>query len=91
MAPAGFGPLSAAVDPRTHNVYVTNIHDTSVSVINGARCNGTDSSHCKKLTNPKISVDDYPNAVAVDPQDGTAYVTSGTKGTVTVVRLQRTS
>ena len=88
LTPAGFGPTSAAVDPRTHDVYVTNIQDTSVSVIDGTRCNGTDPSHCNQLTNPKVSVDDYPNAVAVDPQIGTAYVTSGVKGTVTVVRLK---
>ena len=90
LTPAGFGPVSAAVDPRTHNVYVTNIEDTSVSVIDGTHCNGTDASHCNQVTNPKVSVDDYPSAVAVDPAVGTAYVTSGAKGTVTVVRLQRT-
>ena len=69
---------------------MTNIQDTSVSVIDGTHCNGTDASHCNQVTNPKVSVDDYPNAVAVDPQIGTAYVTSGVKGTVTVVRLKPT-
>jgi DNA-binding beta-propeller fold protein YncE len=90
LAPVGFGPTSAAVDPRTHNVYVTNVQDTSVSVIDGSRCNGTDASHCAPVVQDKISVDDYPNAVAVDPKVGTAYVTSGPKGTVTVVPLDRT-
>jgi DNA-binding beta-propeller fold protein YncE len=88
LAAAGFGSIAAAVDPRTHNVYVTNIEDTSVSVIDGAHCNGTDVSNCNQMTHPKVSVDDYPSAVAVDPQIGTAYVTSGVKGTVTVVRLK---
>ena len=68
LAPAGFGPVSAAVDPSTHDVYVTNNQDTSVSVIHGTRCNGTDPSHCNQVTNPKVSVDDYPSGVAVDPQ-----------------------
>ncbi len=90
LTPAGFGPVSAAVDPSTHNVYVANIEDTSVSVIDGKHCNGANTSHCNQVTNPKVSVDDYPSGVAVDPQSGTAYVTSATKGTVTVVRLQQT-
>ena len=91
LAPAGFGPTSAAVNSRTHNVFVTNIEDTSVSVIDGSRCNGSDASRCNQAGGHKVSVDDYPNAVAVDPKVGTAYVTSGAKGTVTVVALGRTS
>ena len=30
LAPAGFGSIGVAVDPKTHSVYVTNIQDTSV-------------------------------------------------------------
>ena len=59
-------------------------------MIDGKHCNGTDTSHCNVVTNHKVSVDDYPSGVAVDPQVGTAYVTSAVKGTVTVVRLQQT-
>ncbi len=90
LVPAGFGPTSATIDARTHQVFVTNIEDTSVSVIDGSRCNGTDAGQCNRAGEHKVSVDDYPNAVAVDPEVGTAYVTSGTKGTVTVVPLERT-
>jgi YVTN family beta-propeller protein len=90
LTPAGFGPGSVAVDPKTHNVYVTNIQDTSVSRIDGTHCNGTDTSHCNVVGNHKISVDDYPNSAAIDPAEGTAYVTSSSKGTVTVVRLRPT-
>ena len=39
-APAGFGANGIAIDHTTHRVYVTNIEDTSVSVIDGAACNG---------------------------------------------------
>jgi DNA-binding beta-propeller fold protein YncE len=42
-APSGFGAVGVAIDPATNTIYVSNIQDTSVSVINGATCNGTDS------------------------------------------------
>ena len=83
--------ISATVDPKTHNVYVTNVQDASVSVIDGTTCNGTDTAGCSLEANHKVSVDDYPVAVAVAPGVGTAYVTSAIKGTVTVVRLQQGS
>jgi DNA-binding beta-propeller fold protein YncE len=87
VTPAGFGPVGAAVDPTTHDVYVTNIEDTSVSVIDGKDCNGTHANRCHQVSD-KLPVDDYPTGIAIDPAVGTAYVTSGVKGTVTVVRLE---
>jgi DNA-binding beta-propeller fold protein YncE len=45
-APAGFGANGIAVDRTTNQVYVTNQEDTSVTTIDGARCNGTDTSAC---------------------------------------------
>ena len=91
LTPAGFGPVSATVDPITHRVYVTNIEDTSVSVIDGKHCNGTDTSHCNVVANDKVSVDDYPASAAIDPAVGTVYIASPVKGTVTVVRLRAKS
>ncbi len=74
-APAGFGANGIAIDHRSHRVYVTNIQDTSVSVIDGAACNGQDTSGCSR-TPPKIAVGDYPGSIAVDPKAGTAYVST---------------
>jgi len=88
LAPAGFGSIGVAVDPKTHSVYVTNIQDTSVSVIDDNLCNATNADHCNQATKYKLSVDDYPTGLAIDPTVGTAYVTSGVKGTVGVVRLK---
>lgn len=88
LTPAGFGSLAAAVDPSTHQVYVTNIQDTSVSVIDGKHCNGTTANGCRRAGG-KLPVDDYPGFIAVDPSVGTAYVTSGVMGTVSVVPLSR--
>ena len=90
LTPAGFGPVSAAVDPITHNVYVTNIEDTSVSVDRRQPL----QRHRHEPLQPGDQSQDLrrrlPQRVAIDPAVGTAYVTSAAKGTVTVVRLQRT-
>jgi DNA-binding beta-propeller fold protein YncE len=75
-APAGFGALGVAIDPATDTIYVSNQQDTSVSVINGATCNGTDSTGCSQA-HPKVAVGNYPGAVTVDPASGTAYVGNG--------------
>jgi DNA-binding beta-propeller fold protein YncE len=83
----GFGAEGVAIDPTTHTVYVNNIQDTSVSIIDGTTCNSQDHTGCRH-TPPKIAVGDYPGAaqdeikqvanssepVAIDPAAETAYV-----------------
>jgi DNA-binding beta-propeller fold protein YncE len=63
---AGFGAVGVAIDPATDTVYVANIEDASVSVIEGATCNGSDTAGCSQ-TPPKLAVGDYSSALAVDP------------------------
>ena len=72
-APAGFGAIAVALDPTTDKVYVNNIEDTSVSVIDGATCNGQNTTACSRRS-PKIAVGDYPNAITLDPTTATGYV-----------------
>jgi DNA-binding beta-propeller fold protein YncE len=64
---------------------VTNIEDTSVSVINGATCNGSDTTGCGG-TPSKVPVGNYPSAIAVDRAMRSAYVTNG-DNTVSVIPL----
>jgi DNA-binding beta-propeller fold protein YncE len=85
--PVGFGAEGVAIDAGTHDVYVNNIEDASVSVIDGATCNGQSTAGCS-TTAPKIAVGDYPGAaltetkqlsnssqpIAVDPTTATAYI-----------------
>jgi DNA-binding beta-propeller fold protein YncE len=77
--------ISVALDPRTHRVYVTNLQDTSVSVINGAACNGSDHNGCGQ-TPAEDAVGKYPAAIAVDTALGTAYVSN--LNTVSVIPLR---
>ena len=53
----GFGSVGMAIDPTTDAVYVANIQDASVSVIDGATCNGSGIAGCCQAP-PKLAVGD---------------------------------
>ena len=80
---AGFGSVGVAIDPATDTVYVANSEDTSVSVINGATCNGADTTSCGQAP-AKAAVGNYPGNIAVDPAARTAYISNG-DNTVSVI------
>lgn len=82
---AGFGPFNLSIDQVSDHVYIENIQDDSVSVINGGICNGTRLGGCS-LPSPKVSVIDYPTSAAIDHSVGTAYVGSPIGG-VSVIPL----
>jgi DNA-binding beta-propeller fold protein YncE len=73
----GFGPLDVAVDQARNQVWVENTQDTSVSVIDGAVCNGQHENGCARRW-PKLSVNDYPNGAGFADGSDTAYVTGWT-------------
>jgi DNA-binding beta-propeller fold protein YncE len=79
----GFGPASIAFNPANRTVSVTNIEDTSVSVIDAATCNAAITYSCS-LTQPKFPVGRAPTAVTVNPAVGTVYVSNG-DGTVSII------
>jgi DNA-binding beta-propeller fold protein YncE len=85
LAPAEWGALEIAIDPATHLVYATNLQDASVSVINGAACNGTRHAGCRKPPSDD-AVGNYPAAIAVDPGAGTAYVVNETNVSLVPLR-----
>jgi DNA-binding beta-propeller fold protein YncE len=87
LAPTVFGSRGVALDPTGPRAYVTNIQDTSVSIVNTRRCHATETSGCSRPTSA-LPADDYPSGIAVEPDFGTAYVTSGVKGTVSVIGLR---
>jgi YVTN family beta-propeller protein len=73
----GSVPDAVAADPATGTVYVTNVVDNTVSVIDEAT--GTITA--------TIAVDSGPDALAADPGTGTVYVANDTilDGTVSVI------
>ena len=87
-AKAGLGPTGIAVDDQTHTVYVANNADGdapgTVSVINGATCNGTVTTGCHHRS-PVMPVGRSPLLVALDPATGAVYVTDFSSASVTVL------
>ena len=87
----GFASGGLAVNQDTNTIYVSNRgpsgHGHTVSVINGATCNGQVSSGCG-LTAPTVKVGEGPGTPAVDQTTDTVYVPSRSpsgKGKVSVI------
>ena len=72
------------VDQTTDTLYVANFTDNTVSVIDGATCNGTVGSGCA-ATPPSVQVGDGPQGLAVDEATDTVYTTNGNDNTVSVI------
>ena len=80
----GSGPDGLAVDQATDTVYVANVGDNTVSVINGATCNATMTTGCGQNP-PTIKVGVGPDGVAADQATDTIYVANGGDNTVSVI------
>jgi DNA-binding beta-propeller fold protein YncE len=81
---AGFGTFGVAVDPQTNRIYATGIQDTSLSIIDGATCNGTTTSGCNQ-TPRKAAVGEFPTALAIDRVRHTVYVVDNGQTSLTLV------
>jgi serine/threonine-protein kinase len=76
----GHFPGVVAFDPATHTLYVTNVGDHTVSVIDARRCHAGDTTGCRTQSPPTVAIPAIPNtfgptAIAVDDATRTAYVT----------------
>jgi DNA-binding beta-propeller fold protein YncE len=84
----GLGPATLAVDDVTHTVYVSNNADGdlpgTVSLINEATCNGTDTAGCAAPT-PSVTVGRSPRAVAIDPVSHAVYVSDFSSAAISVL------
>jgi DNA-binding beta-propeller fold protein YncE len=84
----GSGPFGIAVNDRTHTVYVVNNANGdspgTVSVINSATCNGTDTAGCHRRF-PAMATGRSPLLAAVDAATGIIYVTDFSSAGVTVL------
>ena len=84
----GSAPQALGVDELTDTVYVTNTGDHTVSVIDGANCNSTNTSGCAQIP-ATVTVGNAPRAVGVNPVTHTIYVANRDDGTVSVIDGRR--
>ena len=66
-------PSAVTIDENTDTVYVANILDNTVSVFNGATCNGQNASGCGQ-TPATVPVGSTPIGIFADPANHTVYV-----------------
>jgi DNA-binding beta-propeller fold protein YncE len=71
----GAAPFALALNPRTRALYVVNIDDGTVMLLDAAHCNATDTSGCAAAP-ATVTLEGNPNAIAVDPDTDTAYVSA---------------
>jgi DNA-binding beta-propeller fold protein YncE len=88
----GLDPYGVAVNDWTRTVYVANNADGdlpgTVSVINGATCNGSDTSGCGRHF-PTMPTGRSPLLVAADSRTGYIYVTDFSSAAVSVLNGSR--
>jgi DNA-binding beta-propeller fold protein YncE len=91
-ARVGRQPEGAAVDDSTHSVYVINNANGdqpgTVSVINSATCNGTDTAGCGGPF-PTAPAGRSPVAVTVDASNGFVYIADFASAAVSVLNGSR--
>ena len=80
----GKGPQAVITDPATGTLYAANFTDSTVSVINPARCNAARTQGCRHPA-PTATVGTGPEGLAVDRATSTVYVANGGNDTVSVI------
>jgi YVTN family beta-propeller protein len=81
----GFG--FATADTTDDLIYVSNYLDDTVSVINGATCNGKNTAGCR-LTPPEVTAGPDPAGLAFDHTSRTLYTADNGGGTLSLFRFQ---
>jgi DNA-binding beta-propeller fold protein YncE len=81
---AGAGAFAVAINEATDTVYVANRDDGTISLIDGAGCNSSNTSGCGQVW-PTVNVGGAPQALGVDELTDTVYVTNTGGNTVSVI------
>ena len=83
----GNGAFWDAVDQNTDTIYVANLNDRTVSVINGAKCNATNTSGCA-ATPPTVQVGAGAEYVAVDDSLHTVFDLNQSDDTLSAINTR---
>jgi len=82
-ATVGNCPAAVAINHTTQTVYVANLCDGTVSVLNEATCNAHVTSGCSNAAT--VAVGNGPMAIDVNEKTDTVYVGNNGDGTVAVI------
>jgi DNA-binding beta-propeller fold protein YncE len=80
----GYEPSAIAIDVKTDTVYVANSGDSTVSVFNGATCNGQNTSGCGQTT-ATVPVGSIPLGIFADPANDTVYIPNAGETDVSMI------
>jgi len=87
----GRAPFGVAVDDATNTIYVVNNQggdtDATLSTIDGARCDATETSGCVSTPPTNVGPGRAPNGVALDPSTHTLYTANFVNATVSAIDL----
>jgi DNA-binding beta-propeller fold protein YncE len=87
MITVGMAPTAVAVDDATHTLYVANNadgdHPGSVTIINSATCNATQTAGC--AAKAAIPIGRAALRVAVDASTNEIYITNTSSATVSII------
>jgi YVTN family beta-propeller protein len=84
-ARVGSGPDGIALNLATDTLYVSNVTDDTVSVLDAATCNATASSGCGTQHPRSLRTGQSPEWVTVDQATDTIYVPNGDAGNMSVL------
>jgi YVTN family beta-propeller protein len=84
-ARVGRGPDGVALDFATRTLYVANVTDDTISVLDAATCNATVSTGCGTGPSRSLRTGRSPRWVTVDQVNDTLYVTNGDDYTASVL------
>jgi YVTN family beta-propeller protein len=77
-------PFAISIDQALHTVYVANLLDDTVSVIDASTCDAAHRSSCGRIP-PTVQVGAGPAFLVTDPGTGTVYSANSVDNTVSVI------
>ena len=82
--PMGTNSRHIGINKATNTIYVSNHDDDTLSIINGATCNRSNTSSCSQ-PQPTTAVGATPQQIAVDETTNTIYVVNQDDNTMSVI------
>jgi DNA-binding beta-propeller fold protein YncE len=83
-APAGDGPNSIVLDSASHTAYIADENGNTISVLNIATCNATNTTGCA-APEPTAAAGNAPAVISLDRATGALYVSDQLGRTVAVL------